>query len=78
MGSDADHAAHSKLADSGQAILCTIHQPNAQLFNSFDALILLGRGGKTIYAGETGKDSKTVRLFASRAHLSRLSRFPAH
>ncbi|KAI0132440.1 ABC drug exporter AtrF [Xylariales sp. AK1849] len=46
-----------KLADAGQAILCTIHQPSAVLFENFDELILLKSGGRVVYAGELGKDS---------------------
>ena len=34
-----------KLADSGQAILCTIHQPSAPLFQTFDQILLLGKNG---------------------------------
>lgn len=41
-----------KLAGAGQAILCTIHQPNAALFENFDRLLLLQRGGQTVYFGE--------------------------
>jgi len=37
-----------KLADQGQAILCTIHQPSSLLFFSFDRLLLLERGGETV------------------------------
>ena len=37
-----------KLADQGQAILCTIHQPSALLFSTFDRLLLLERGGETV------------------------------
>lgn len=37
-----------KLADQGQAILCTIHQPSSLLFSSFDRLLLLETGGKTV------------------------------
>jgi len=33
-----------KLANQGQAILCTIHQPSSLLFESFDRLLLLERG----------------------------------
>ena len=39
-----------KLADHGQAILCTIHQPSSLLFESFDRLLLLERGGETVCA----------------------------
>lgn len=49
-----------KLADNGQAILCTIHQPSALLFQQFDRLLLLAKGGKMVYFGELGKDSKTM------------------
>ena len=49
-----------KLADSGQAILCTIHQPSAILFQEFDRLLFLMRGGKTIYFGDIGKNSRTL------------------
>lgn len=49
-----------KLADSGQAVLCTIHQPSAILFQEFDRLLFLMRGGKTIYFGNIGKNSRTM------------------
>ncbi|VVT57379.1 uncharacterized protein SAPINGB_P005666 [Magnusiomyces paraingens] len=45
------------LADSGQAILCTIHQPSATLFEVFDRLLLLKKGGKTVYFGNIGENS---------------------
>ncbi|KAF8602772.1 hypothetical protein BDV93DRAFT_533391 [Ceratobasidium sp. AG-I] len=47
-----------KLAAGGQAILCTIHQPNALLFEQFDNLLLLQRGGECVYFGPIGKDSQ--------------------
>jgi ABC-type multidrug transport system ATPase subunit len=49
-----------KLASAGQAILCTIHQPSAILFQEFDRLLFLARGGKTVYFGEIGHDSSTL------------------
>lgn len=49
-----------KLADSGQAILCTVHQPSAILFQSFDRLLFLARGGKTVYFGDIGENSHTL------------------
>ncbi|KAG8718374.1 hypothetical protein FRC09_012757 [Ceratobasidium sp. 395] len=47
-----------KLAAAGQAILCTIHQPNALLFEQFDNLLLLQRGGECVYFGPIGQDSR--------------------
>ncbi|KAL7266569.1 hypothetical protein RUND412_010883 [Rhizina undulata] len=47
-----------KLAATGQAILCVIHQPSA-VFEQFDRLLLL-KGGKTVYFGDIGKNSCTM------------------
>ncbi|KAL1794536.1 hypothetical protein ACET3X_007957 [Alternaria dauci] len=49
-----------KLADAGQAILCTIHQPSAVLFEHFDQLLLLKSGGRTVYFGDLGHDSQKL------------------
>ncbi|CDS13463.1 hypothetical protein LRAMOSA05639 [Lichtheimia ramosa] len=49
-----------KLADAGWPVLCTIHQPSAILFEHFDHLLLLVRGGKTAYYGEIGPDARTM------------------
>ena len=46
-----------KLTEHGQAILCTIHQPSAILFENFDRLLFLASGGKTVYFGEVGQGS---------------------
>ncbi|KAL4805482.1 ABC-2 type transporter-domain-containing protein [Aspergillus unguis] len=48
------------LTQHGQAILCTIHQPSAMLFQRFDRLLLLASGGRTIYFGEIGANSTTL------------------
>ncbi|QUC23777.1 uncharacterized protein UV8b_08018 [Ustilaginoidea virens] len=55
-----------KLAAAGQAILCTIHQPNASLFESFDRLLLLQRGGRTVYLGDIGDDAYVLRDYLKR------------
>lgn len=49
-----------KLTAAGQKILCTIHQPNALLFQSFDRLLLLQRGGECVYFGDIGPDSAVL------------------
>lgn len=49
-----------KLAEDGQTILCTIHQPSALLFEQFDRLLLLVRGGHTVYFGDLGPDAHTL------------------
>ncbi|KAF6844228.1 ABC transporter [Colletotrichum musicola] len=49
-----------KLADAGQAVLCTIHQPSAVLFEHFDELLLLKSGGRVAYHGPLGNDSKEL------------------
>jgi len=55
-----------KLADAGQAVLVTIHQPSAQLFAQFDTLLLLGWGGKTVYFGDIGDNAQTVKSYFQR------------
>lgn len=55
-----------KLASAGQAILCTIHQPNAALFENFDRLLLLKSGGRCVYFGDIGKDAQILRDYLAR------------
>jgi ATP-binding cassette subfamily G (WHITE) protein 2 (SNQ2) len=49
-----------ELANNGQAILCTIHQPSGELFQVFDRLLLLKKGGQTVYFGDIGEGSSTM------------------
>ena len=49
-----------KLANRGQAILSTIHQPSPILFQEFDQLLFLAKGGRTVYFGDIGSDSQTL------------------
>ena len=45
-----------KLANNGQAVLCTIHQPSAILMQEFDRLLFLAAGGRTVYFGDIGEN----------------------
>ncbi|KAB8235266.1 ABC-2 type transporter-domain-containing protein [Aspergillus alliaceus] len=49
-----------KLSNQGQAVLATIHQPSAMLFQTFDRLLFLAKGGKTVYFGDIGEDSRIL------------------
>ena len=49
-----------KLANNGQAVLSTIHQPSSILFEEFDRLLFLAKGGRTVYFGEIGENSRTL------------------
>lgn len=49
-----------KLSKAGQSILCTIHQPSAMLFQRFDRLLFLAKGGRTVYFGDIGQNSQTL------------------
>jgi ATP-binding cassette subfamily G (WHITE) protein 2 (PDR) len=55
-----------KLAANGQAILCTIHQPSALLFQEFDRLLFLASGGRTVYYGDIGEGSTILTSYFQR------------
>ncbi|XP_065878338.1 pleiotropic drug resistance protein 1-like isoform X2 [Euphorbia lathyris] len=40
--------------DTGRTVVCTIHQPSIDIFDAFDELLLLKRGGEEIYVGPIG------------------------
>ncbi|XP_042048272.1 ABC transporter G family member 29-like [Salvia splendens] len=46
--------------DTGRTVVCTIHQPGIDLFEAFDELLLMKRGGRVIYAGPLGQQSRNV------------------
>ncbi|XP_052206566.1 pleiotropic drug resistance protein 1-like isoform X2 [Diospyros lotus] len=41
--------------DTGRTVVCTIHQPSIDIFDAFDELLLLKRGGEEIYFGPLGR-----------------------
>ncbi|KAH7438824.1 hypothetical protein KP509_04G032700 [Ceratopteris richardii] len=46
--------------NTGRTIVCTIHQPSIDIFESFDELILMKNGGRIIYGGPLGKNSSLM------------------
>lgn len=50
--------------DTGRTVVCTIHQPSIDIFEAFDELLLMKRGGQVIYAGSLGHRShKLIEYF---------------
>ncbi|GAU19334.1 hypothetical protein TSUD_336200 [Trifolium subterraneum] len=48
------------IVDNGRTIVCAIHQPNIDIFESFDELFLMKQGGQVIYAGPIGHHSSNL------------------
>ncbi|XP_066306469.1 ABC transporter G family member 36-like [Miscanthus floridulus] len=46
--------------DTGRTVVCTIHQPSIDIFEAFDELFLMKRGGEEIYAGRLGHHSSDL------------------
>ncbi|KAL4336498.1 hypothetical protein AHAS_Ahas12G0016200 [Arachis hypogaea] len=46
--------------DTGRTVVCTIHQPSIDIFEAFDELFLLKRGGQEIYVGPLGHRSRQL------------------
>ncbi|KAJ1696028.1 hypothetical protein LUZ63_012726 [Rhynchospora breviuscula] len=52
------------VAQTGRTVVCTIHQPSIDIFEAFDELILMKRGGELIYSGPLGRQScKVIEYF---------------
>ncbi|KAL8147902.1 hypothetical protein AgCh_005286 [Apium graveolens] len=54
------------IVNTRRTVVCTIHQPSIDIFEAFDELILMKRGGQIIYSGELGQhSSKLIEYFES-------------
>ncbi|KAF8650205.1 hypothetical protein HU200_064060 [Digitaria exilis] len=49
-----------KTVNTGRTVVCTIHQPSIEIFESFDELLLMKRGGQLIYSGSLGQLSRSL------------------
>jgi len=48
------------IVNTGRTITCTIHQPAIDIFETFDELLLLKRGGSVIFNGPLGTQSSSM------------------
>ncbi|AQK96537.1 ABC transporter G family member 40 [Zea mays] len=46
--------------NTGRTVVCTIHQPSIDIFEAFDELFLMKRGGEEIYVGPVGQNSSRL------------------
>eukprot|EP00897_Mesotaenium_endlicherianum_P002106 jgi/Mesen1/1923/ME000145S01008 len=46
--------------DTGRTVVCTIHQPSIDIFEAFDELLLMKRGGQCTYSGPLGYRSSVL------------------
>ena len=58
-----------RISMTGRSVLCTIHQPSAELFYLFDRLLLLKTGGTTVYFGPLGTDGAELVSYFEEAPL---------
>lgn len=60
-----------RIADTGRTVCATIHQPSSAVFEMFDDLILLQKGGNVVFFGELGEGSvDLIEYFESRGAAS--------
>ncbi|KAL8118558.1 hypothetical protein AgCh_016181 [Apium graveolens] len=59
--------------DTGRTVVCTIHQPSIDIFEAFDELFLMKRGGEEIYVGPVGRHScKLIKYFEGIEGISKI------
>lgn len=57
---------YEEISTKTQANGSQIHQPSAVLFQQFDSLLLLAKGGKTVYFGDIGENSSILKDYFAR------------
>ncbi|CAB78565.1 ABC transporter like protein [Arabidopsis thaliana] len=62
------------VAETGRTVVCTIHQPSIDIFETFDELILMKNGGQLVYYGPPGQNSsKVIEYFENKMVVEQLS-----
>ncbi|XP_057539271.1 pleiotropic drug resistance protein 1-like isoform X1 [Amaranthus tricolor] len=49
--------------NTGRTVVCTIHQPSIDIFDAFDELLLLKRGGEQIFSGPIGRHGSQLIIY---------------
>jgi ABC-type multidrug transport system ATPase subunit len=49
-----------KICNTGRTVVATIHQPSSAVFDIFDDLLLLKKGGETVFFGDLGDCSSNL------------------
>jgi len=59
-----------RIADSGVAVVCTLHQPSELLFSWCTHLLLLAPGGRVVFFGESGDNNHEAKEYFSQFSLA--------
>ncbi|KAH9295457.1 hypothetical protein KI387_039045, partial [Taxus chinensis] len=46
--------------DTARTVVCTVHRPSIDIFESFHELVLMKRGAQIIYYGPLGRNSQNI------------------
>lgn len=47
--------------EAGISVICTLHRPSAEVFAKFDRVVMLKRGGHTLFFGVVGENATKLR-----------------
>lgn len=54
------------------AVICTLHQPSKEVFQMFDQVLVLRKGGQAMYFGDIGTEALTLRKYFEKHGATRM------